>query len=364
MLAALDELDARRRGTARSGPTSRTRTCTPRWSAGCSSGSARSAASCAPAAVRNDQVATDLRLYLRDHARAVVARRRRARRRRSRAGRAARRHAGARHDAPAARAAGAVRAPAARPRAGRSPATSTGCATGTARAAVSPLGAGALAGSSLPLDPVSVAARARLRRRRRRTRSTPCRDRDFVAEFLFVAALLGVHLSRLGEEVVLWTTARVRLGRRSTTRSPPARRSCRRRRTPTSPSWPAARPAGSSATSTGLLAMLKGLPLPTTATCRRTRSRSSTRSTRCCSCCRRSPGMIATMTVDADALAAAAPNGFALATDVAERLVTQRRAVPRGARGGRAPRRRGAPCNELRPARRQPTTTSRRLSRT
>src|SRR5262249_21178940 len=31
-------------------------------------------------------------------------------------------------------------------------------------------------------------------------------DRDFVAEFLFVAALTGVHLSRLGEEVVLWTT--------------------------------------------------------------------------------------------------------------------------------------------------------------
>ena len=31
-------------------------------------------------------------------------------------------------------------------------------------------------------------------------------DRDFVAEFLFVAALIGVHLSRLGEEVVLWTT--------------------------------------------------------------------------------------------------------------------------------------------------------------
>jgi argininosuccinate lyase len=31
-------------------------------------------------------------------------------------------------------------------------------------------------------------------------------DRDFVAEFLFVAALAGVHLSRLGEEVVLWTS--------------------------------------------------------------------------------------------------------------------------------------------------------------
>ena len=31
-------------------------------------------------------------------------------------------------------------------------------------------------------------------------------DRDFVAEFLFITALIGVHLSRLGEEVVLWTS--------------------------------------------------------------------------------------------------------------------------------------------------------------
>ena len=38
-------------------------------------------------------------------------------------------------------------------------------------------------------------------------------DRDFVAEFLFVTALIGVHLSRLGEEVVLWTSHGVRLGR-------------------------------------------------------------------------------------------------------------------------------------------------------
>ena len=60
----------------------------------------------------------------------------------------------------------------------------------------------------------------------------------------FVLAQIGVDLSRLGEDVILWVDPRVRLRHGSTTPGRPGRRSCRRRRTPTSPSWPAARPAG------------------------------------------------------------------------------------------------------------------------
>ena len=74
-----------------------------------------------------------------------------------------------------------------------------------ARAAVSPLGAGALAGSSLPLDPVQVAKELGFTAAAANSIDAVS-DRDFVAEFLFVAALAGVHLSRLGEEIVLWTT--------------------------------------------------------------------------------------------------------------------------------------------------------------
>src|SRR5256714_228570 len=73
------------------------------------------------------------------------------------------------------------------------------------RAAVSPLGAGALAGSSLPLDPVQVAQELGFASAAPNSIDAVS-DRDFVAEFLFVAALTGVHLSRLGEEIVLWTT--------------------------------------------------------------------------------------------------------------------------------------------------------------
>ena len=70
---------------------------------------------------------------------------------------------------------------------------------------VSPLGAGALAGSSLPLDPDGVAADLGFARRFENSIDAVS-DRDFVAEALFDLALLGVHLSRLGEEIVVWST--------------------------------------------------------------------------------------------------------------------------------------------------------------
>lgn len=73
------------------------------------------------------------------------------------------------------------------------------------RSDVSPLGAGALAGSSLPLDPASVAAELGFDRPFENSLDAVS-DRDFVAEALFAAALTQVHLSRIGEEIVLWST--------------------------------------------------------------------------------------------------------------------------------------------------------------
>jgi argininosuccinate lyase len=74
-----------------------------------------------------------------------------------------------------------------------------------ARLDVSPLGAGALGGSSLPLDPDGVAAELGFAARFENSMDAVS-DRDFVAEALFDLALLGVHLSRLGEEIVLWAS--------------------------------------------------------------------------------------------------------------------------------------------------------------
>ncbi|HEX2048702.1 MAG TPA: argininosuccinate lyase [Acidimicrobiales bacterium] len=71
---------------------------------------------------------------------------------------------------------------------------------------VSPLGAGALAGSSLPLDPPATAVDLGFSAAFENSLDAVS-DRDFVAEALFDLALVGVHLSRLGEEVVLWSSA-------------------------------------------------------------------------------------------------------------------------------------------------------------
>ncbi|MGD9998647.1 MAG: argininosuccinate lyase [Ilumatobacteraceae bacterium] len=70
---------------------------------------------------------------------------------------------------------------------------------------VSPLGAGALAGSSLPLDPDGVAADLGFARRFENSLDA-VGSRDHVAEVLFVLVLVSIDLSRIGEEVVLWTT--------------------------------------------------------------------------------------------------------------------------------------------------------------
>lgn len=73
------------------------------------------------------------------------------------------------------------------------------------RADVSPLGAGALAGSSLPIDPNMSAEQLGFSRPFANSLDAVS-DRDFVAEYLFCLSLLAVHLSRMGEEWVLWTT--------------------------------------------------------------------------------------------------------------------------------------------------------------
>jgi argininosuccinate lyase len=66
-----------------------------------------------------------------------------------------------------------------------------------AQAAPSPLGAGALAGSTLPLPPPPDQMRNTL---------DAVADRDFALDYLYAAATLFVHLSRIGEEIVLWAT--------------------------------------------------------------------------------------------------------------------------------------------------------------
>jgi len=70
---------------------------------------------------------------------------------------------------------------------------------------VSPLGAAALAGSSLPLQPADTAADLGFASVFENSLDVTA-DRDFIAEMLFCLAMIGLHMSRIGEEVVLWTS--------------------------------------------------------------------------------------------------------------------------------------------------------------
>jgi argininosuccinate lyase len=76
---------------------------------------------------------------------------------------------------------------------------------GFARTDVLPLGAGALAGTSFPIDRAYVAKQLGFSRVAENSIDAVS-DRDFAVEFLATAALLLVHLSRLCEEIVLWST--------------------------------------------------------------------------------------------------------------------------------------------------------------
>lgn len=73
------------------------------------------------------------------------------------------------------------------------------------RADVSPLGCGALAGTSYPLDRAQMAKRLGFERIANNSLDAVS-DRDFVAEFIFAASLTMVHLSRLAEDLIIYST--------------------------------------------------------------------------------------------------------------------------------------------------------------
>lgn len=72
-----------------------------------------------------------------------------------------------------------------------------------ARADIMPLGAGALAGTTLPIDRAFVAQKLNFERIYANSMDAVS-DRDYILEFLSAASILMVHLSRLSEEIILW----------------------------------------------------------------------------------------------------------------------------------------------------------------
>jgi argininosuccinate lyase len=192
------------------------------------------------------------------------------------------------------------------------------------RAAVSPLGSGALAGSSLPLDPTVVAKELGFEAPAPNSVDAVA-DRDFVAEFLFVAALAGVHLSRLGEEVVLWTTPSfgwVELDDAFATGSS----IMPQKKNPDIAELARGKSGRLIGHVAGVLAMLKGLALAYDRDLQEDKEPVFDAVDTLDLVLPAMAGMISTMTVRVDRLVEAAPKGYTLATEVADWLV--RRGVP------------------------------------
>ncbi|GAB3600038.1 argininosuccinate lyase [Angustibacter peucedani] len=190
-----------------------------------------------------------------------------------------------------------------------------------ARAAASPYGSGALAGSSLGLDPAAVAAELGFDRPVENSVDGTA-ARDVVAEFSFVAAMVGVDVSRLAEEVVLWATKEfsfVTLDDAYSTgssimpqkKNPDVAELARGK---------AGRLVGDLA---GLLTTLKGLPLAYNRDLQEDKEPVFDAVDTLEVLLPAVSGMVATLAFDTERLAALAPQGFALATDVAEWLVRQ-----------------------------------------
>ncbi len=189
------------------------------------------------------------------------------------------------------------------------------------RAACSPLGSGALAGSSLPLDPTQVAAELGFAAPTANSIDAVS-DRDFAAEFLFIAALIGVHLSRLGEEVVLWTSQEfgwITLDDSYATGSS----IMPQKKNPDIAELARGKAGRLIGGLTALLVTLKGLPLAYDRDLQEDKEPVFDAVETLRLVLPALTGMIATWTVHEDVVRAAAPRGYSLATEVAEWLVRQ-----------------------------------------
>ena len=187
------------------------------------------------------------------------------------------------------------------------------------RTDVSPLGAGALAGSSLPLDPDRVAEDLGFASRFENSLDAVS-DRDYVAETLFAISLLAVHLSRMGEEIVLWTTEEFGFARLSDAYATGSSM-MPQKKNPDIAELSRGKAGRMIGNLTGFLATLKSLPLSYNRDLQEDKEPlfdSLTQVTRAVSAL---SGLYATVVFDVAAMQRAADTPFVAATDLAELLV-------------------------------------------
>lgn len=193
-----------------------------------------------------------------------------------------------------------------------------------ARTSFSPLGAGALAGSALPLNPEQSAKQLGF--------SAPIgnsidavSDRDFVAEALFILAMIGIHLSRIGEEWCIWATSEfawAKLDDAFATGSS----IMPQKKNPDMAELARGKAGRLVGNLTSVLTMLKGLPFAYNRDLQEDKEPLFDSIDTLLLVLPAVTGMVATTSFDRSRMAEAAPTGFSLATEIADYLV--RKNVP------------------------------------
>ena len=189
------------------------------------------------------------------------------------------------------------------------------------RADACPSGAGALAGSSLPLDPAAVASELGFAAVHENTIDAVA-DRDYCVELVFACALAFSHLSRIAEELVQWTSAEygfAELDDAAATGSS----MMPQKKTPDAAELVRGRAGTAAGRLAGLLATLKGLPLAYNRDLQEDKRAAFDAVDDLDGALRALVVCVRGLTFRPERMAAAAGDGWCVATDVAEAMVRQ-----------------------------------------
>ena len=182
-----------------------------------------------------------------------------------------------------------------------------------------PLGSAALAGTSFPIDRKATAAELGFDRPTANSLDAVS-DRDFVMEALAAAAITGTHLSRFAEEMVIWSSAQfsfIRLSDKFSTGSS----IMPQKRNPDAAELVRAKVGRVIGAMTALMIVMKGLPLAYSKDMQEDKEQAFDALQTLSLCLAAMTGMVTDMEPDRTAMAAAAGSGYSTATDLADWLV-------------------------------------------
>ena len=192
------------------------------------------------------------------------------------------------------------------------------------RTSVSSLGAGALAGSSLPLDPARTAKELGFDSSFANSIDAVS-DRDYVAEALFICATVGLHLSRIGEEWTLWASTEFAWAKVADEYSTGSS-IMPQKKNPDMAELARGKSGRLIGNLVSVMTMLKGLPFAYNRDLQEDKEPLFDSIDTLSLVLPAITGMVATTDFDREKMAAAAPTGYSLATEIADYLV--RKNVP------------------------------------